>query len=122
MNFSPPRFPGPSTWLPRLFWCSLVVGLCGCASLQTGAVVNMSAPILPGVSLGVNVGTGGISAGVNAHSGPVGVGVGVNGAGQVTGHAGVGAGTPGPVRVGAGVGVGGVIHNPKKQGQPEPRP
>lgn len=88
--------------------------LAGCSSLHTGAGINVNVPILPGVSFGVNVGTGGVNAGVNAQSGPVGVGVGVNTSGQVTGRAGVGASTPGPVSVGGGVGVGGVIYDPKK--------
>jgi hypothetical protein len=100
--------------LQRLFALALVTGLAGCSGLHTGAGINVNVPILPGVSVGVNVGTGGVNAGVNAQSGPVGVGVGVNTSGQVTGRAGVGASTPGPVSVGGGVGVGGVIYDPKK--------
>ena len=95
-------------------WLALVVGLTGCSNVHTGAGIGVNVPILPGVSVGVNVGTGGVSAGVNAQSGPVGVGVGVNGTGQVSGRAGVGASTPGPVSVGGGVGVGGVLYDPKK--------
>ena len=97
-----------------LAWLTLAVGLTGCSNIHTGAGIGVNVPILPGVSIGVNVGTGGVSAGVNAQSGPVGVGVGVNGAGQVTGRAGVGASTPGPVSVGGGVGVCGVLYEPKK--------
>jgi len=100
--------------LQRLCALALVTGLAGCSGLHTGASINVNVPILPGVSVGVNVGTGGVSAGVNAQSGPVGVGVGVNSSGQVSGRAGVGANTPGPVSVGGGVGVGGVIYDPKK--------
>ena len=100
--------------LQRLCALALVTGLAGCSGLHTGAGINVNVPILPGVSFGVNVGTGGVTAGVNAQSGPVGVGVGVNSSGQVTGRAGVGANTPGPVSVGGGVGVGGVIYDPKK--------
>jgi hypothetical protein len=100
--------------LQRLCALALVTGLAGCSGLHTGAGINVNVPILPGVSFGVNVGTGGVNAGVNAQSGPVGVGVGVNSSGQVTGRAGVGANTPGPVSVGGGVGVGGVIYDPKK--------
>jgi hypothetical protein len=100
--------------LQRLCALALVTGLAGCSGLHTGAGINVNVPILPGVSVGVNVGTGGVTAGVNAQSGPVGVGVGVNTSGQVTGRAGVGANTPGPVSVGGGVGVGGVIYDPKK--------
>ena len=88
--------------------------ICPTSNVHTGAGIHMNVPILPGVSVGVNVGTGGVSAGVNAQSGPVGVGVGVNGAGQVTGRAGVGTSTSGPVNVGAGAGVGGVLYDPKK--------
>jgi hypothetical protein len=93
---------------------TLAVALTGCSNVHTGAGINVNVPILPGVSVGVNVGTGGVSAGVNAQSGPVGVGVGVNGSGQVTGRAGVGTSTSGPVNVGAGAGVGGVLYDPKK--------
>lgn len=97
-----------------LAFLTLAVGLTGCSNVHTGAGIGVNVPILPGVSIGVNVGTGGVSAGVNAQSGPVGVGVGVNGSGQVTGNAGVGASTPGAVSVGGGVGVGGVLYDPKK--------
>lgn len=93
---------------------ALAVGMTGCSNVHTGAGIGVNVPILPGVSIGVNMGTGGVSAGVNAQSGPVGVGVGVHGTGQVTGRAGVGASTPGPVRVGAEVGVSGVLHEPNK--------
>ncbi len=93
---------------------TLAVVLSGCSNVHTGAGINVNVPILPGVSVGVNVGTGGVSAGVNAQSGPVGVGVGVNGAGQVSGRAGVGTSTSGPVNVGAGAGVGGVLYDPPK--------
>ena len=98
----------------RLGALALAAVLAGCSGLHTGAGINVNVPILPGVSFGVNVGTGGVTAGVNAQSGPVGAGVGVNSSGQVTGRAGVGANTPGPVSVGGGVGVGGVIYDPKK--------
>ena len=104
----------PQRPLQRLCALALVTGLAGCSGLHTGAGINVNVPILPGVSVGVNVGTGGVNAGVNAQSGPVGVGVGVNSSGQVTGRAGVGASTPGPVSVGGGIGVGGVIYDPKK--------
>jgi hypothetical protein len=100
--------------LQRLCALAMAFVLTGCSGLHTGAGINVNVPILPGVSFGVNVGTGGVNAGVNAQSGPVGVGVGVNTSGQVTGRAGVGASTPGPVSVGGGVGVGGVIYDPKK--------
>ena len=100
--------------LQRLCALVLVTGLAGCSGIHTGAGIQVNVPILPGVSVGVNVGTGGVNAGVNAQSGPVGVGVGVNSSGQVTGRAGVGASTPGPVSVTGGVGVGGVIYDPKK--------
>ena len=108
----------PLIWrLPsgRILVClSLAVGLSGCSNVHTGAGIGVNVPLLPGVSMGVTLGTGGVSAGVNAQSGPVGVGVGVNGSGQVTGRAGVGASAPGPVSVGGGVGVGGVLYDPKK--------
>jgi hypothetical protein len=111
-KYSPERKPQRS--FQRLAALALVSVLAGCSGLHTGAGIHVNVPILPGVSFGVNVGTGGVSAGVNAQSGPVGVGVGVNSSGQVTGRAGVGANTPGPVSVGGGVGVGGVIYDPKK--------
>jgi hypothetical protein len=101
-------------WIHALLGCALSSCLSGCGHLNAGAGIGMNVPIFPGVSVGVNVGTGGVDAGVNAQSGPVGVGVGVNGTGQVTGRAGVGASTPGPVSVGGGVGVGGVLYEPKK--------
>jgi hypothetical protein len=104
----------PQRPFQRLGALALAAVLAGCSGLHTGAGINVNVPILPGVSFGVNVGTGGVNAGVNAQSGPVGVGVGVNTSGQVTGRAGVGANTPGPVSVGGGVGVGGVIYDPKK--------
>lgn len=109
-------FPGRmrSTWTFSWVVLALTLGLSACSNVHTGAGIHMNVPILPGVSVGVNVGTGGVSAGVNAQSGPVGVGVGVNGAGQVTGRAGVGTSTSGPVNVGAGAGVGGVMYDPKK--------
>ena len=109
-------FSGPmrSTWTSSWVVLALTLGLSACSNVHTGAGIHMNVPILPGVSVGVNVGTGGVSAGVNAQSGPVGVGVGVNGAGQVTGRAGVGTSTSGPVNVGAGAGVGGVLYDPKK--------
>lgn len=97
-----------------LAWLTLTLGLSGCSNVHTGAGIGMNVPVLPGVSIGVNMGTGGVNSGVKAQSGPVGVGVGVNGSGKVTGRAGVGASTPGPVSVGAGVGVGGVLYDPKK--------
>ncbi len=97
-----------------LVWLTLAVGLTGCSNVHTGAGIGVNVPILPGVSIGVNLDAGGVSAGVNAQSGPVGVGVGVNGSGQVTGRAGVGASTSGPVSVGGGVGVGGVLYDPKR--------
>ena len=104
-----------TTRKPRYLFClALLASLTACGNLQTGAGITIGVPILPGVSMGVNVGTNGVSTGVNAQSGPVGVGVGVNSSGQITGRAGVGASTPGPVSVGCGVGVGGVIHDPKK--------
>lgn len=92
----------------------LALSLTACGHVHTGAGVHMNVPLLPGVSVGVNVGTQGVNAGVNAQSGPVGVGVGVNSSGQVSGRAGVGASTSGPINVGAGVGVGGVMDDPKK--------
>jgi hypothetical protein len=104
----------PQRTLQCLCVLALAAVLTGCSSLHTGAGINVNVPILPGVSIGANVGTGGVSAGVNAQSGPVRVGAGVNGAGQVTGRAGAGASTPGPVSVGGGVGVGGVLYDPKK--------
>jgi hypothetical protein len=104
----------PQRTLQRLCALTLAAVLSGCSGLHTGAGINVNVPILPGVSVGVNVGTGGVNAGMNAQSGPVGVGVGVNTSGQVTGRAGVGANTPGPASVGGGVGVGGVIYDPKK--------
>ena len=104
----------PQRTLQRLCALALAAVLAGCSGLHTGAGINLNVPILPGVSVGVNVGTGGVNAGVNAQSGPVGVGVGVNTSGQVSGRAGVGANTPGPVSVGGGVGVGGVIYDPKR--------
>lgn len=104
----------PQRTLQRLCALALAAVLAGCSGLHTGAGINVNVPILPGVSVGVNVGTGGVNAGVNAQSGPVGVGVGVNTSGQVSGRPGVGANTPGPVSVGGGVGVGGVIYDPKK--------
>ncbi len=66
----------PERPLQRLCTLALVTGLAGCSGLHTGAGINVNVPILPGVSVGVNVGTGGVNAGVNAQSGPVGVGVG----------------------------------------------
>lgn len=104
----------PQRPLQRLYAVALAAVLAGCSGLHTGAGIHVNVPILPGVSVGVNVGTGGVNAGVNAQSGPVGVGVGVNSSGQVTGRAGVGVNTPGPVSVGGAVGVGGVIYDPKK--------
>lgn len=92
----------------------LAAGLTGCSNVHTGAGIHVNVPILPGVSVGVNVGSGGVRAGVNAQSGPVGIGVGVNSAGQVSGRAGVGASTPGPVSVGGRVSMGGVLHKPEK--------
>ena len=93
---------------------TLAVALTGCSNVHTGAGINMSVPIIPGVSVGVNVGSGGVSAGLNGQSGPVGVGVGVNGSGQVSGRVGVGTVTSGPVNVGAGASVGGILYDPKK--------
>jgi hypothetical protein len=104
----------PQRPLQRLCVLTLASVLAGCSGLHTGAGIHVNVPILPGVSFGVNVSTGGAIAGVNAQSGPVGVGVGVNTSGQVTGRAGVGANTPGPVSVGGGVGVGGVIYDQTK--------
>ena len=85
-------FPDPMRSIWTSFWVllALSLGLSACSNIHTGAGINVNLPILPGVSMGVNLGTGGVSAGVNAQSGPVGVGVGVNGLGQVTGRAGVG--------------------------------
>lgn len=108
----------PLAMRPRLnkilAWLTLTFGLTGCSNVHTGAGIGVNVPILPGVSIGANVGMGGVSAGVNAQAGPVSVGAGVNGSGQVTGRAGAGASTPGPVSVGGGVGVGGVLYDPKK--------
>lgn len=116
MNTSTKPSTSNKPWSQRRHaWAlALALSLTACGHVQTGAGIHMNVPVLPGVSVGVNVGMGGVSAGVNAQSGPVGVGVGVNGSGQVTGRAGVGASTPGPVSVGGGVGVGGVVYEPKK--------
>ena len=54
-----------------LLACALMLSGCG----SVGAGVGFSVPILPGVSVGVGVGSGGPSVGVTAGSGPVGVGV-----------------------------------------------
>ena len=70
--------------------CSLLLpALAGCSSVGVGA--GISVPVLPGVSIGVGVGSGGVQLGVGAHAGPVGAGVGVNQDGRVTGNVGVGA-------------------------------
>ncbi len=80
--------------------------------------------LLPGVSIGVGVGSGGVNAGVTAGSGPVGVGVGVNQQGQVTGGVGVGVGTEignSGVNAGVGVGTGTVLYDPNERRQREQR-
>ena len=102
---SPPLFK--SLTAQALVAGVVTAALCGCADLRPGASVGIGVPIFPGVSVGIGVGTDG-------------VGVGVNGAGQVTGHAGVGVSTPGPVSVGAGVGVGKVLYDPKKPPHAKP--
>lgn len=97
----------------RAATAGLVVGLAGCSSVGGG--VGVSVPVLPGVHIGVGVGTGGVHVGVGASAGPVGVGVGVNQRGQITGNAGVGASAPvgnGGVRVGGAVGTGTVLYDP----------
>jgi len=96
--------------LPRTCAIScLAVLMGGCSSVGLG----VSVPLIPGVSIGVGVGSGGVNAGVSAGRGPVSAGVGVSQSGQVRGNAGVGVSTGvGGASVGAGVGVGGVIHDP----------
>lgn len=97
-------------------WMVAVVcmaGLAGCGSVGGG--VGVSVPVLPGVHIGVGVGTGGVHLGVGASAGPVGAGVAVNQRGQVTGNAGVGGSVPvgsGGVRVGGAVGTGTVLYDP----------
>ena len=86
----------------------------GCASVGIGV------PLVPGVSLGVGVGSGGVSAGVGTGVGPFGAGLGVNQRGQVTGNVGVGTSTPvgnSGARVGVGVGTGTVLYDPNTSGQ-----
>lgn len=100
---------------------STVSRLCAtvCLSALLGACssigLGVSVPLIPGVSIGVGVGSGGVNAGVSAGRGPVSAGVGVSQSGQVTGNAGVGASTGvGSARVGVGVGTSTVIHDPSE--------
>lgn len=91
--------------------------LTGCGSVGAG----ISVPILPGVSLGVGVGSGGVQLGVGAHAGPVGAGVGVNSSGRVTGNVGVGTSVPlgeSGARAGVGVGTGTVLYDPARPSNP----
>lgn len=91
----------------------LLLGLAGCSSV--GGTVGVSVPVVPGVHIGVGVGTGGMHLGVGASAGSVGAGVAVNQRGQVTGNAGVGGSVPvgnSGVRVGGAVGTGTVLHDP----------
>jgi hypothetical protein len=103
--------------LPRIIAITCLAALLGaCSSIGLG----VSVPLVPGVSIGVGVGSGGVNAGVSAGRGPVSVGVGVNQAGQVTGGAGVGASTGvGGASVGVGMGAGGVIHDPNEPAEPD---
>lgn len=104
------RVQGLGRWMAAV---GCMAGLAGCGSVGGG--VGVSVPVLPGVHIGVGVGTGGVHLGVGASAGPVGVGVGVNQRGQVTGNAGVGASVPvgdGGVRVGGAVGTGTVLYDP----------
>lgn len=87
------------------------VTLAGCQ----GGRVGLGVPVVPGVSVGVGVGTGGVSVGAGVGTGPVGVGVSVHESGRVSAGGGVGV-SAGPVgigtrvdqdgRVSAGAGVG----------------
>lgn len=99
----------PLNLLRPLAAICLLALLSACGSVGLG----VSVPVIPGVSIGVGVGSGGVNAGVSAGSGPVSAGVGVNQRGQVTGGAGVGASTGvGGASVGVGVGTGGVLYDP----------
>lgn len=96
----------------RIFTTTCLAALlAGCGSV--GAGVGISFPVIPGISIGVGVGSGGVNAGVSAGRGPVSAGVGVNQRGQVTGGVGVGTSTGvGNARVGVGVGTGAVLYDP----------
>lgn len=96
--------------LPRVFATTCLAALIGgCSSVGIG----VSVPLIPGVAIGVGVGSGGVNAGVSAGRGPVSAGVGVNQAGRVTGSAGVGASTGvGGASVGVSGATGVVIHDP----------
>ncbi len=99
--------------MPRIFTTLFLTALlAGCGSV--GAGLGISVPLIPGISIGVGVGSGGVNAGVSAGHGPVSAGVGVNQTGQVTGGVGVGTSTGvGNARVGVGVGTGAVLYDPK---------
>jgi hypothetical protein len=113
-NHDGPLLPGPKevllitlSTLPQLCATICLAALLGaCSSIGLG----ISVPLVPGISIGVGVGSGGVNAGVSAGRGPVSVGV--SQSGQVTGSAGVGASTGiGGASVGVGVGTSTVIHD-----------
>ena len=95
----------------------VAIGLAACLTLIgcQGGRIGLGVPVVPGVSVGVGVGTGGVSVGAGVGSGPVGVGVSVHESGRVSAGGGVGV-SAGPVgvgtrvdqdgRVSAGAGVG----------------
>ena len=90
-----------------------------CSSIGVG----ISVPIIPGVSIGVGVGSGGVSAGASVGKGPVSAGVGVNQSGQVSGSAGVGTSVGvGGASVGVGVGSSTVIYDPNDPDRRKPVP
>ena len=105
----------------------LAVTLCAAtlfaACSSVGVNLGISVPIIPGVSVGVGVGSGGVSAGASVGKGPVSAGVGVNPGGQVSGSVGVGTSVGvGGARVGVGVGTGTVIYDPNDPNGRKPEP
>ena len=92
--------------------------LAACSSV--GVNVGISVPIIPGVSVGVGVGSGGVSAGASVGKGPVSAGVGVNQSGRVSGSVGVGTSVGvGGASVGVGVGSSTVIYDPNDPNRPK---
>ena len=95
---------------------ALLLTACG----SVGGGIGISVPIIPGVAIGIGVGSGGVSAGASVGKGPVSAGVGVNQSGQVSGSVGVGTSVGvGGASVGVGVGTSTVIYDPNDPKRPK---
>ena len=117
VSFTPSLLPsevrptGVRRWALLATFAAAALGAAGCSNVGGG--VGIVIPLLPGLSLGVGVGSGGPSIGLGTGIGPIGAGVSMDTGGRVYGGAGVGVGvSSGNVGAGVGVGQSVLLHDP----------